>query len=219
VGCSGVIVIGGAAPHPAALEHLPAERFVVAADSGLDHARTLGLHVDLVVGDLDSVSAGALAEARQAGIPVTTYPVEKDAIDTELAIAAALDHGCEHITLLTGGGDRLDHLLAGLLLLAHPRLAATATDAYVGTAHVGVVHGPGTLTFTCIPGELVSLLPVGGPAEGITTSGLRYPLAGEPLATATTRGVSNEALDTGASVRLDRGSLLVVRPYALGGAP
>ena len=33
---------------------------VIAADSGLAHARALGVHVDLVIGDLDSVDPAAL---------------------------------------------------------------------------------------------------------------------------------------------------------------
>ena len=40
-------------------------------------------------------------------------------------------------------------------------------------------------------GELVSLLPVGGPAEGVTAQGLRYPLSDETLAAGSSRGVSN----------------------------
>ena len=41
------------------------------------------------------------------------------------------------------------------------------------------------------PGELVSLLAVNGPAEGVTTEGLAYPLRGETLEPGSTRGVSN----------------------------
>ena len=56
-----------------------ARAWVIAADSGLDHANALGLAVDLVLGDLDSVSKEALEPARRAGIPVEEHPAAKDA--------------------------------------------------------------------------------------------------------------------------------------------
>ena len=44
-------------------ELLDRDRLVIAADSGLDHAHALGFHVDLVVGDLDSVDPDVLRAA------------------------------------------------------------------------------------------------------------------------------------------------------------
>ena len=41
------------------------------------------------------------------------------------------------------------------------------------------------------PGELVSLFALHGPAEGVRTEGLEYPLAGETLEPGSSRGVSN----------------------------
>ena len=88
-----VIVIGGGGIDPRVVAHLPADRMVIAADSGLDHAMELGLEVDLLVGDLDSVSQQALAEASARGTPVERHRPDKDATDTELAIAAAVERG------------------------------------------------------------------------------------------------------------------------------
>jgi thiamine pyrophosphokinase len=212
-----VVVIGGAAPHPEVAARLPADGFVIAADSGLDHARALGLDVDVVVGDFDSVSAEALAAAEEAGAAIERHPVAKDAIDTELALQAAVTRGGEHIVLVTGGGDRLDHLLAGLLVLAHPMLRAVVVEAWVGDAHVRALQGPGRAEIHGPADAYVSLLPVHGVADGVTTAGLRYPLHGEPLLAGSSRGVSNEFLGGPACVDLQRGALLIVAPHALGG--
>ena len=54
--------------------------------------------------------------------------------------------------------------------------------------------------------QLVTLLPVGGAARGITTEGLQYPLHGEELAPGTTRGVSNVLVGDSGSVGLDDGN-------------
>jgi thiamine pyrophosphokinase len=55
---------------------------------------------------------------------------------------------------------------------------------------------------------------VDGPAAGVTTTGLAYPLDDGTLHPARTRGVSNELTGTEATVRLAAGLLLVVQPHA-----
>ena len=42
------------------------------------------------------------------------------------------------------------------------------------------------------PGAVLTLLALGGPASGVTTDGLRWPLRAETLQPGSTRGVSNE---------------------------
>ena len=105
---------------------------------------------------------------------------------------------------------RLDHLLGSLLLLGSERYSGLALDAFVGDAVLHVVRGERTLAGA--PGEFLSLFALGGPATGVTTEGLEYPLTGETLEPGTTRGVSNVFTRTDARVVLDSGVLLVVRP-------
>jgi thiamine pyrophosphokinase len=62
------------------------------------------------------------------------------------------------------------------------------------------------------PGELLSLLPLHGPAEGVVTEGLSYPLRRETLAPGSGRGVSNAFAAPRARIALERGVLLAVRP-------
>jgi thiamine pyrophosphokinase len=212
-----VIVTGGSPPHEGVVARLPEDRFVIAADSGLDHAAALGIGVDLVVGDLDSVSEEGLRVAEAAGVPIERHPVDKDATDTELALAAALERGATHVVVVAGGGDRLDHLLATLLVLTHPMAARATVEAWVGAAHVLALQGPAQAKLDGAAGAFVSLIPVAGDADGVVTEGLRFPLRGERLPAATTRGVSNELTGGPALVALDRGALVVVVPDALGG--
>jgi thiamine pyrophosphokinase len=218
-----VIVIGGGTPDPGVLPHLPGDALIVAADSGFDEALALRLHVDLLVGDLDSISPAGLAAAEAAGVPIERHDAEKEATDTELAIDAAVAHGADALVGVSGGARadelRLDHELAGLLAFSHPRLAGRAVQVWWGAAQVHVVHGPDSLELAGTRGTLVSLVPVHGPAVGIMTAGLRYPLRGETLDPGTSRGISNELHADHASLRLESGALLVILPYALGGAP
>lgn len=187
---------------------------VVAADGGLDRAAALGLDVDVIVGDLDSVSAGALAAAEGAGARVVRHPVAKDATDLELALDEALALGAKRVLVVASGEGRLDHLLSLLGLLGSARYAGMELDAFVGEALVQVVRGRRTLHGS--PGELLTLVPVGGPAAGVVTSGLEYPLAVETLEPGTTRGVSNVFTAAEAQVALTDGVLLAIRPYGAG---
>jgi thiamine pyrophosphokinase len=212
-----IVLAGGDPVEPDLRTLLPNGAVVVAADSGLHQAELLGLRVDYVVGDLDSADPAAVERARAAGAVVERHPVDKDATDLELAFDLARDRGAVRITVVGGSGGRLDHFLANVALLASPRFADLEIDARLGEAYVVVVQGgrlPRVVTGTA--GSLVTLLPVGGDASGITTIGLQYPLRGATLRPGTSRGVSNVLVGEQASVALDQGTLLVIQ--ASGGA-
>jgi thiamine pyrophosphokinase len=206
-----VVFAGGDRPVRDALSDLPDDALIIAADSGVDHALALGVRVDLVVGDLDSADPQALEAAVAAGAEVDRHPAVKDATDLELALLAARDRGARDIVVVGGHGGRLDHLLANALLLASPSLTGVRVRARMGDAEITVVHDRADLAGRA--GGLCSLLPVGGPAHGVVTEGLTYPLHHETLHPGSTRGVSNEFMTTIATVTLDDGVLLVVVPH------
>ena len=202
------VVVVASGPGPAV--GVPAGATVVAADGGLDRAFALGLGVDVVVGDLDSASAAAVEAGEAAGARGVRHPVAKDATDLELALDEAVALGARRVLVIASAGGRLDHLAASLLLLGAERYAALELDALVGDAVVHVVRGERTLSGHV--GELLTLLALGGPAEGVTTVGLEYPLDGEPLAPGSTRGVSNVFVETEIRVSATDGVLLAIRP-------
>jgi thiamine pyrophosphokinase len=183
---------------------------VVAADSGVEHALAIGRGVDLVIGDFDSADPAAVDTAVAGGAEVRRYPSDKDQSDLELALHAARAGGARRVIVVGGYGGRLDHSLANALLLASPSFADLDIEALVGDARITVIHREARLTGA--PGELCSLLAVGGTARGVRTRGLRYPLEGEDLPPGSTRGVSNEFSEPVATVSLDHGALLAVQP-------
>jgi thiamine pyrophosphokinase len=202
------VVVVASGPGP--VIDVPGTPTVVAADGGLDRALSLGLEVDVVVGDLDSVSHGALAAARVAGARVLAHPARKDATDLELALDEALALGAKRVLVVVSAGGRLDHLLSALLLLGSERYEQVELDALVGDALVHVIRTERVLEGWS--GELVTLLALGGPAHGVTTSGLEYPLLHETLGHGSSRGVSNSFSASEARVSISSGVLLAVRP-------
>ena len=209
---SAIVVAGGPGPFPMSrlMDPVPEGAFVVAADSGLERAAALGLRPDLVVGDFDSVDPTVLADAEAEGVRVERHPVAKDATDLALAIDAARASGATRVLVVAGDGGRFDHTLANALLLASDDYADLAMEAVVGAARITVIRTNTELAG--LPGDLVSLLAVGGPATGIVTEGLLYPLRGEDLHPGSSRGVSNEFVAARASVSVDGGVLVAVQP-------
>jgi thiamine pyrophosphokinase len=209
-----VVLVGGDPVEPDARRPLPSGATVIAADSGLAAAEVLGLDVDLVVGDLDSVAPADLAMAVGAGIPIDQHPVDKDRTDLAIALDAALAYAPARVVAVGGAGGRLDHLLGNAQVLASDAYRDLRITWHVGPATITVVRDQAELAGA--PGELVSLLPVHGDAHGVTTDGLRFPLRDEPLPAGTTRGISNQFVGERASVAVTRGVVLAIRPGELG---
>ena len=202
-----IVVAGGDAPPVG--RAIPAYTSVIAADGGLDHVYALGLAVDLLVGDLDSVSAPALARARADGVAIDHHPSAKDETDLELALGHLCARGVSRALVLGAGGGRLDHALGNLLLLASDRSGAIELDAWIGESTVSVVRV--RRRFSLRPGDVVSLFAVGGPAFGVTTHGLEYALRHEMLTPGSSRGISNVVVEGPIMVEVADGVLLAVQ--------
>lgn len=212
VGVNAIVLAGGDPVDGRLRQRLPAAAMVIAADSGLEQAERLGLHVDVVVGDFDSVDARALAAAEHAGATIERHATEKDHTDLELALLVARRLGATRVVVVGGWGGRIDHALANLLLLGSPEFASLHVEAIGAGGRVLAVHDHVELDGR--EGDLVTLLAVGAPARGVSTEGLRYPLRGETLEPGSTRGVSNEMLGSRSRVEVEEGALLAIVPVS-----
>lgn len=202
-----LIFAGGDSPTTGLAEEVPEADLVVAADSGYDVAVSQGFAVDVLIGDMDSIAAQVIP----AHVIVERHPVDKDATDLELALRRVMVERPERIVIVGGAGGRFDHELAAAALLASDRWSATEEIDWVtdrGWSHVvrgrRIIHGD--------VGATISLIPMGGPALGVTTKGLKWNLAGASLDHGTTHGVSNEFVGPVADIKVNQGCLLAVIP-------
>ncbi len=215
-----VVVVGGGPLSPQAVDAVDEGSFIVAADSGLDHAVAADLWPDVLVGDLDSISASGRMWAYEHAAEIEEHALDKDLTDTELAIARALQVPDVHDLLLLSGStapdERLDHLLGIILALGHPALAALDTvQAFIGTTLFQVLHAGRTVALDVDPGQQFSLLALHGPCTGVHVSGARWPLENATLTASEARGLSNEASvtpDEKTKVSVQTGVLTVVIP-------
>jgi len=60
-------------------------------------------------------------------------------------------------------------------------------------------------------GTFVSIMPLTKSVEGVTTSGLKYPLENATLTKGNTLGISNEIIEREAGVKISSGILLLIR--------
>ena len=208
-----LIFTGGDAPHPSAHEITADNATVIAVDSGWEHARAAGTTPDVLVGDMDSIDPAHLADAERLGVEIVRHPVDKDFTDAEIALELAIERGHSEITVVSGGGDRIDHVLGFLHAAALHASPGRRIEVVIGRARIAIAP-PGSTT-ECEVGDepIVSLVPLGGPAHGVTTRGLRWELNDETLAPLASRGVSNVPLARTFSVSVADGRIAVIQPY------
>jgi thiamine pyrophosphokinase len=202
-----------------------AAAYTIAADGGFAKVRRLGIRVDLVIGDLDSLNSeeqadlviGDLdslnseeqAELKKSGTETITYPAEKDRTDLELALDHAISLEPQKIVLFGVLGGRLDQSLANIFLLEKAARRGIASEIVAGAERIYLVHDQLELA-AAAPGDLVSLIPLSAEVRGVRTWGLKYGLQRERLYRASSRGVSNKVVALPAGVELTKGLLLVI---------
>ncbi len=187
---------------------------VIAADGGSRHASALGLEIDLLVGDLDSIEADQRETLRAQGTQFEQFKAEKNETDLELALLRAVEKGAAEIAVVGVVGDRLDMVLANIHLLTLDALNPIRAELWLGRQTAWLVRPPGD-EFKGAPGDTLSLIPVKGDAMGVTTTGLVYPLQGDTLYFGSSRGVSNVMEQEGCRVDLETGILLAVHTQSV----
>lgn len=172
---------------------------IICADGGYNHARNMDIMPDVLIGDLDSASGYDDVKNR------LEYPVRKDFTDGELAVMYANEHGCDEIVLAGMTGNRLDHTIADIMLLAHCKKGVLIDDnneIYLLRDKL-IIEGD--------RGQTLSIVPITGDAEGVSTSGLEYPLNAETLHFASTRGISNVMTAEKCEITIEKGLALVIK--------
>ena len=183
-----------------------AEDIVLAADGGGLHCLSLGIQPSAVIGDMDSLSDEDLETLKAGGAQILTFPTRKDHTDLELALDYASGLNPSEIIILASLGGRWDQSIANILL------ASTHSPAPIriihGAQEFQFLHAGDKLIIQGKAGDILSLIPLGGDARGISTHGLEYPLEDEPLHFGSTRGISNVLLNESAVITLSEGLLL-----------
>lgn len=173
--------------------------YIICADGGYNHAVKMGISPNIVLGDFDSI----------VDLPKDTekirYPVRKDFTDGELAVRYANEYGFNNVLMLGMTGDRADHTITDILLLIQCKNGCIIDD----NNEIYLIRDD--ITIAGRTGDTVSILPVGGNLEGITTENLEYPLNNETLYFGESRGVSNVMCSDMCRVTVKKGIGLIIK--------
>ena len=182
---------------------------IIAADGGARIALDYEMPPHSVIGDMDSLSAEELSTLANDDVQIVRHAPEKDETDLELALIYAVEQGATWIRIIGAIGGRFDQMLANVYLLALPQLADCDVALVAGKQMITLLR-PGLHHLTGKPDDTISLLPISGDVQGISSRGMKYPLRDEVLAFGPARGISNVMLTAQASVTFRSGLLLCV---------
>lgn len=190
-------------------EYIKPEDTVICCDSGLTHAKALGLLPNYIVGDFDSVSPALLAEYENTDIPFEKHPAQKDETDMELGLDLAVKLGIDDIIIIGGIGSRFDHTLANAHLLLRLLKKGVRGRLVDEKNCVELIDQP--MKVHGRPGDLVSTIPLSMEVTGITLKGFQYPLTDKTLTIDDDIvAVSNVLLEEEGEIRLTSGYLFVI---------
>ena len=189
--------------------HMSEADLIIAADSGYNNASRLGVRPGLLLGDLDSIDRGALAPDELEHIEKIIVPAIKDDTDTQLAVDTAISRGADEIIIIGGLGGRLDHTLSTVFLLEYIKDKGARGVITDGRNRVRIMESGDELTIKR-GYKYLSLVGLTDTCEGVSISGVFYPLKDAVLERKYAFAVSNEITADAAEISLSKGILLVI---------
>jgi thiamine pyrophosphokinase len=200
------IYTGGSINKQNITEQPKAGDLCIAADSGYTNALALGVKVDILLGDMDSIDRIPKNDDK---FEILRVPAEKDFTDTQLAVNTALERGADDIVIIGGLGGRLDHTMSNLGVLTrlwNLKVHAYATDGYNRIRYLDS-------TSTLIPKSgftYLSLIAVSDKLKGVSIDGCKYPLKNATVCRDDQFAVSNEIQGNCALISVRKGACYVI---------
>jgi thiamine pyrophosphokinase len=166
--------------------------YIVVLDGALERVLKLGIHFDVVIGDLDSLSEQDAVHLKQMHIPILHRP-DQEKTDLQKGIEYLIEKDHKAVNIIWATGMRADHTFNNICTLG---LYKDEINACLLDDHSRIFVLPRAFRKKYNPGEIISLIPL-GTVNGITTRGLKYSLDDEALSTDGRSGSSNEVSGDG----------------------
>ncbi|MCX7817352.1 MAG: thiamine diphosphokinase [Syntrophales bacterium] len=190
---------------------------IICADGGVKHAFRMGIKPHLAVGDLDSIDEATMRDLVECNCKIIKHPEKKDEADSMLALEEAIKLTPHEIVIFGATGYRIDHTLANLSLLLKGNKAGITVRIIDEWCEIFLVDDKYTLKGQV--GQTVSILPFPGRATGITLQGFEYPLKNAKMYPLKPYGISNRLIREKATIKVEKGKLLVIRFHRPGRFP
>lgn len=201
-----VIVAGG----DLSLKLLPDIRkgdYIIGADYGAFWLLSYEVTPDEAIGDFDSVSKEEMQLITECVPLVSMYPKEKDYTDLELALERAIQMKPKEIVIYGATGGRLDHTLAGILLLeAYKNENITIIDE---NNELSIIYREKKVK-KITKFSYCSFISISQQSM-LTLKGFKYPLTRGFLNREKALGVSNEIINSIGSITVHKGTVLCIQ--------
>lgn len=176
---------------------------ILCCDFGYQTAKRLGLDIDYVVGDFDSLGY-IPSDCKE----VVTFPKEKDDTDTMLAVRKLIECGYEEVIFLCALGGRLDHLYANIQTLSF--ISEKIPNSTILSEHEQIFFlKNSSISIRKIPNRMLSIFSFSNESVGVTLEGVKYPLDNYTMTSNFPIGACNEIEDNYARVSVKNGKLLI----------
>lgn len=179
--------------------------FIVAVDSGAEHAYKLFLKPDLIIGDLDSIDEKTIKRAEKDNIKIVKYETNKNETDFELALKHVLDQSIKDITIIGGEYGEIDHLFSVL----------TVIISYQNDELISWIHGnqsiiiPNSKKIKIGNNVKFSILPFTD-LKNLNISGAQWNLKNENIKFGKSFTLRNISIDKNIEVSVDDGKFCLI---------
>ncbi len=184
--------------------------YIVCADGGANHSYNMGIIPDYIIGDLDSIYSEIIEFYKLKDVKFEKFPSKKDETDTEICVYLASKLNAKEIDFIGALGGRLDHMIANINLLYYVRNKGIYTKIISEHEDIYIAINE-EITISGDIGDTISVIPLNGDAKGVTLENLEYPLNNYDMKFYLPLGISNVMLDEKCSVKVEQGSLIIIK--------
>ncbi len=176
--------------------------YLVGVDKGALLCANKGLMMDMAVGDFDSIHPSDLDKIKKHAKHVVVLNQQKDESDSEVAISHWIDR-VDKIILIGGLGGRLDHQYVNLQLMfqySKIHLIDDQNHMFIAQHSMQIEREHyDYLSLFALEPSLVSL------------ENVKYPLNQQLIIPTDRYTLSNEFLEGGAHLAIEKGKLLIIK--------
>ncbi len=166
-----VLITGGEKPEYKYVENFIKSKYVCVADSGIEWVLENGINFDTLVGDMDSISDKDILKSLPKE-KIIILPEDKDDTDTLFGLKYIKNNNLGKVTLIGGGGGRLDHLL-GIYSLFDSDLSP---DIWITKREI-IYKVKGLFNIDGMAQKNISIFPLDKDVCSISSNGLKWELS------------------------------------------
>lgn len=182
-----------------------ADDIVIAADSGYNNAKKMGVMPDILIGDFDS-----LKEKPTDVGEIIELPAEKDVTDTQYATELAVKRGAKEIYIICGTGGRFDHAFSNMCMLEGVYKKGIRCVIVSGQNRIRYIKDTGIIIIRDKNYKYFSVLAADEKVRGVSIEGGKYPLEKATLTREHQFAVSNEIEKNAALITVKKGGIYII---------